>query len=99
MVEQVLPGKGLLRQGVQLGRGRYGRGGLERKQVAGEIDCLCQEHAAWAYRPEVRVAVRLGYPRPGRLGEVTCILSKPCRRQQRPLIMIRGSSVKIIFIN
>jgi len=82
MVEQVTPAKGLPRQGEQLGRGHCERGGLEHRLVAGEIDDLYQEHAAWAYRAEVEAAVRLGYPHPGRLGEVTCTLSEPCQPQR-----------------
>jgi hypothetical protein len=80
-VEQLTPGKGSPQRGGRLGRGHCEHGGLEHKPVAGGIDGLCQEHAAWAYRIEARVAVQLGYPHPGRLGEVTCTLLEPCQPQ------------------
>ena len=84
MVEQVTPGKGPPRQGGQLGCEHCERGGLEHKPVAGETDGLCQEHAARAYRAEVGVAIRLGYPHPGHLGEATYTLSGPCQPQRQP---------------
>ena len=90
MVEQVTLGKGSPRQGEQLGREHCERGGLEHRLVAGEIDVLGREHAAWAYRA-VEAAVRLGYLHPGRLGEVSCTHSEPCQPQRRPSKVIRGS--------
>jgi hypothetical protein len=70
------------RQGGQLGRGHCERGGLELEPGTGVIGALCQEHAAFACWVEVGVAVRLGYPRPERPGEVPYTLSEPFQLQR-----------------